>query len=61
MLFFHLQKFDLSNFKIKFGKGFMKKRTLFMTDFQSSYKALLFDKILFCYFSVKKVSNIELS
>ena len=60
MLFSHFQKFDLSNFQMTFAKKFYERRTLFMADFQSSYKVLQFDKILFCYFYVKKVSNIEL-
>ena len=55
MLFSHFRKLDLSNFKMTF-----EERTLFMTDFQSSYKVLLLGKILFCYFQIKKKSDIEL-
>ena len=36
-----------------FAKVFMIKGKIFMKDFQTSYKVLLFDKILFCYSALK--------
>ena len=42
-------KFDFSNFKMTFPKGYTKK-VPYVTDSYGSYKVLLFDKILFCYF-----------
>ena len=55
--FSHFRKFDISDFEMTFRKNLIKKDKHFvMIDFQSSYKVLLFDKTLFCYFNIS-ISN----
>ena len=48
MLLCNFRKFDFSNSKMTFANCFMKELPIFIADFQSFYKVLLFDIIILC-------------